>query len=117
MEEDIEKIAFIMPDGIHHFLRMPFGIKNLGMQQHDKRLHPVAYTSKKLVPGETKYSTLKKECLGIVWSITKFRLYLAGKPHILQTDHEPLAHTNKSKYQNNCIMRCTLALQRYQYPS
>ena len=57
------------------------------MQQHDERLYPVAYASKKLAPAETKYSTLEKECLGIVWGITKFRLYLAGKPVILQTNH------------------------------
>ena len=60
------------------------------MQQHDERLYPVAYASKKLVRAETKYSTLEKECLGIVWGISKFQLYLAGKPFILQTGHLPL---------------------------
>ena len=29
-EEDIEKTAFITPDGTYDFLRMPFGIKNSG---------------------------------------------------------------------------------------
>ena len=60
------------------------------MQLHDKKLYPVAYASKKLAPAETKYSTLEKECLGIVWGITKFRLYLVGKPFILQTDQQTL---------------------------
>ena len=85
------------------------------MQQHDKRLYPVAYASKKLAPAETKYSTLEKECLGVVWGITKFRLYLAGKPFILRTDHQPFACTNKTKYQNDHIMRYALALQGYDY--
>ena len=83
------------------------------MQQHDERLYSVAYASKKVAPAETKYSTLEKECLGIVWGITKFRLYLVGKPFILQTDHQALAYTNKIKYQNNCIIRWALALQGY----
>ena len=75
----------------------------------------MAQVSKKLAPAETKYSTLEKECLGIVWGITKFRLYLAGKPFILQTDHQHLAYINKTKYQNDRIMRWALSLQGYDY--
>ena len=85
------------------------------MQQHDEKLYPVAYASKKLAPAETKYSTLEKECLGIVWGITKLRLYLAGKPFILQTDHQLLAYINKIKYQNDRITRWALALLGYDY--
>ena len=54
-------------------------------------------------------STLEKECVGIVWGITKFRFYLTGKPFILQTDHQRLAYINKTKYQNDRIMRWALA--------
>ena len=50
-----------------------------------------------------------------MWGITKFRLYLAGKPFILQTDHPPLAYINKTKYQNDCIIRWIVALQGYDY--
>ena len=85
------------------------------MQQHDERLYPVAYASKKLASAETNYSTLEKEYLGFVWGITKVRLYLAGKPFILQTDHQPLAYINKTKNQNDRIMRWALSLQRYDY--
>ena len=104
-------------------------------QQHDERLYPVAYASKKLAPAETKHSTLKKERLGIVWwcnfatllqlcyfvigatffRLYLFRLYLDGKPFILQTNHQPLAGIYKTKYQNDRIMRWALALQGYDY--
>ena len=50
-----------------------------------------------------------------MWGVTKFRLYLAGKLFILQTDHQPLAHMNKTRYQNDCIMRWALSLQKYDY--
>ena len=85
------------------------------MQQHNERQYPVAYASKKLAPAETKYSMLEKECLCIVWGTTKFRLYLAGKQFILQTDHQPLAYINKIKYQNDRMMRWALSLQGYDY--
>ena len=85
------------------------------MQQHDEKLYPVAYANKKLTPPETRYSTQEKECLGIVWGVTKFRLYLVGKPFVLQTDHQPLSYINKIKYQNDRIMRWALALQGCDY--
>ena len=84
-------------------------------QLHDEKLYSVAYASKKFAPAETKYSTLKKECLGIVWGITKFRLYLAGKPFILPTDHQPLGYINKTKYQNDRIMKWAVSFQGYDY--
>ena len=50
-----------------------------------------------------------------MWGVTKFWLYLAGKPFVLQTDHQPLAYINKTKYQKDRIMRWALALQGYDY--
>ena len=67
------------------------------------------------MPVETRYSTLEKKCLGIVWGVTKFRLYIAGKPFVLQTDHQPLVYINKTKYHNDRTMRWVLALQGYDY--
>ena len=85
------------------------------MLQHDERLYPVVYASKKLASSQTNYSTLEKECFGIVWGIKKFWLYLAGKPFIVKTDHQSLAYINKSKYQNDRIMPWALAIQEYDY--
>ena len=42
------------------------GIGAVSMQKHERKLHPVAYASKKLTNAETKYSTLEKECLAII---------------------------------------------------
>ena len=85
------------------------------MQEHSDKLYPVAYASKKLSSAECKYSTLEPECLAIVWGMTKFRLYLAGKPFILHTDYKPLSYLNQAKFQNDRIMRWALALQGYDY--
>ena len=75
----------------------------------------MACASKKLSSVECKYSTLERECLAIVWGMTKFRLHLAGKFFILQTDHKSLSYLNQAKFQNDRVMRWALALQGYNY--
>ena len=72
------------------------GLRASLMQEHDDKLCPVAHASKKLSSAECKYSTLERECLAIVWGMTKFRLYSAGKPFILQTDQKPLSYLNQA---------------------
>ena len=85
------------------------------MLEHDEEYYPVAYSSKKLTLSESRYSTLEKECLDIVWGVSKFRLHLTGKPFILQTDHQPLTFLNDAKFKNDQIMRLVLAVQGYDY--
>ena len=86
------------------------------MQEHNDKLYPaVANASRKLSSAECKYSALERECLAIVWEMTKFQLYLAGKPFLLQTDLKLLSYLNQAKFQNDRIMRWALALQRYDY--
>ena len=65
------------------------GLGAVLMQEHKGRFFSIANGSKKLTSAERKYSTIEKECLAIVWEVLKFCLYLAGKPFILQTDHQP----------------------------
>ena len=91
------------------------GLGAVLMQEHEGRFFPIAYGSKKLTSAERKYSTIEKECLAIVWGVSKFRLYLAGKPFVLRTDHQPLTFLKVAKFRNNRIMRWALALQGYDY--
>ena len=76
---------------------------------------PVAYASRKLKSSECKYSTIEKECLGIVWAINKFQRYLYGREFLIETDHQPLTYLNKAKVINSRIMRWALSLQSYRY--
>ena len=84
-------------------------------QEHEGRFFPIAYGSKKLTSAERKYSTIEKECLAIVWEVSKFHLYLAGKPFVLQTDHQLLTFLKDAKFRNDRIMRWALALQKHDY--
>ena len=75
----------------------------------------ITYGSKKLTSAEQKYSTMEKQCLAIVWGVSKFRLYLPGKAFVLQTDHQALTFLKDAKFRNDRTMRWGLALQGYDY--
>ena len=89
------------------------GVGSVLLQEHGEEKFPVAYASRKLLPREQKYSVIEKECLAIVWAISKFHRYLFGKEFILETDHQPLVYLNKAKLSNSRIMRWSLTLQPY----
>ena len=78
-------------------------------------MHPVAYYSRKLLPREEKYSTVEKECLAIILGIQTFRVYLLGRPFVIQTDHRSLEWLDRLKENNGRLTRWSLALQPYQY--
>jgi len=75
--------------------------------------HPVAFASRKLLPREKRYSTIERECLAIMWGVSKFQEYLYGKEFLLETDHQPLQYLGNTQYQNGRLMRWALALQPY----
>ena len=46
------------------------------MQETNEIKFPIAYAGKKLLPMETRYLVIEKECLAKVWCIEKFHMYL-----------------------------------------
>ena len=55
---------------------------------------------------------MDRECLGILWGIKKFAMYLYGKQFTLQTDHRPLQFLSASKFVNPRIVRWALAVKQ-----
>jgi len=91
------------------------GIGAVLMQEENGIKMPVAYASRKLKSSESAYATIEKECLAIVWAITKFQRYLYGNKFILETDHKPLTYLNTKRVTNARLMRWSLALQPYKF--
>ena len=112
--------VIILPDFEKQFiLRTDASSRGLGaalMQMaEDGELHPVLYASRKLLDRETRYSTVERECLAVVWGIDKFSRYLIGKHFVIETDHRPLTFLGKNKTTNGRLMRWSLALQEYKF--
>ena len=87
----------------------------LSQQDNDNIEHPIAYYSRKLLPRETRYSTIEKECLAIKAATHHFRVYLLGRKFTIQTDHRALEWLDRLKDNNARLTRWSLALQPYDF--
>ncbi|GBM07282.1 Retrovirus-related Pol polyprotein from transposon 297 [Araneus ventricosus] len=77
--------------------------------------HPVAFASRKLGPTEVKYSTVEKECLGVLFGITQFKNYVYGTKFTLYSDQQSLSKIKKFKDPTSRISRWLLTLQQYDF--
>lgn len=91
------------------------GLGAVLLQGEQGKLHPIAYISRKLLPRETRYSTVEKECLAVKWALDSFRYYLIGREFTLETDHRALTWLNQMKDTNARITRWFLAVQPFQF--
>ena len=71
-------------------------------QIKDKRLHPVAFHSRKLNPVERKYEIHHKELLAILEAFKEWNHYLVGadKPVTVYTNHQNLQNFLTTKVWN-----------------
>ena len=65
----------------------------LSQKQDNGCYHPVAFSSRMLMPSEQNYHSSKLEFLVLKWSITKhFKEYLAYAPFMVCMDNSPLTY-------------------------
>ena len=91
------------------------GIGGVLLQQHGEHLQPCLYASRKLLPQETRYSVIERECLALIWTLNKFARYLLGNEFVLMTDHRPLIHIGRQKSVNSRVCRWSLLLQQFDF--
>ena len=67
------------------------GIGAVLLQENKEVKFPVAYASKKLLPRETKYSVIERECLVLVWEPS---LHYPIQTHSIPSQPDSLPHLN-----------------------
>ncbi len=87
----------------------------LSQLQDDGVDRPIAFFSRKLLPRERNYSTVEKECLGIVAALKHFEVHLVGQEVHITTDHRALKYLNTLKNSNPRLTRWSLALQPFNF--
>uniref|UniRef100_A0A8C1TWC8 ribonuclease H n=1 Tax=Cyprinus carpio TaxID=7962 RepID=A0A8C1TWC8_CYPCA len=106
---DFEKTFTVQTDASEH------GLGAVLLQEGQGQLQPIAYISRKLLPRESRYSTVEKECLAIKWALDALRYYLVGRKFILETDHRALAWLGRMRDTNARITRWFLAIQPFDF--
>ena len=88
-----------------------YGIGAVILQQKDGVCHTISYVSRLLDKHEINYSITEKECLALVWSAMKFRLYIWGQKVKVVTDHHALCWLMTKKDLSGRLARWSLSLQ------
>jgi len=65
-------------------------------QEQDGVLRVIAYASRALSDAERRYCITRRELLGVIYGLKKFRQHLLGRPIIVRTDHAALTYLMKT---------------------
>lgn len=91
-----------------------YGISAILAQLDDKGVeHVVSYSSRKLLPRERNYSVIEKECLAILFGLTKHDHWVYGQKITVYSDHRALQWLGSISQRSPRLARWTLLLQRY----
>ena len=107
---DFEKKFFLATDA------SMIGIGGCLLQVHDKKLHPLAFYSRKLrtnSPDETKFSVIDLESLAVLDSLKSFRFLIYGYDVTILTDHKPLVDVINNPMLNQKRIRWYLGIQDF----
>ncbi|UYV75068.1 hypothetical protein LAZ67_12002331 [Cordylochernes scorpioides] len=88
---------------------------NLKQVHPDGKIHSTQYYSRALRPHERNYTISELECLAIVESIEKFRIYLSGTKFTVYSDHQALQWLKTIKNPSGRLFRWSLRLSTYDY--
>jgi RNase H-like domain found in reverse transcriptase/Reverse transcriptase (RNA-dependent DNA polymerase)/Integrase core domain/Chromo (CHRromatin Organisation MOdifier) domain/Integrase zinc binding domain len=74
-----------------------YGVGAVLYQVVEGRVRYIAFTAKALSGGQKDYPATKRELLGVVLALKRWREYLLGTRFVLETDHKALKYINNAK--------------------
>jgi hypothetical protein len=75
-------------------------------QEFERKEKPIMYASRNLKDHETRYSSLEREALGVMFALQEFKAYIHGKEIVVRTDHAPLREALlKLNHTNNRLQK------------
>ncbi|GJR69295.1 reverse transcriptase domain-containing protein [Tanacetum coccineum] len=84
-------------------------------QRHEKHFKPIHYASKIMIEAKSRYTTMEKEMLAVVYAFEKFRSYLILNKSIVYTDHSALKYLFAKKDSKARLLRWVLLLQEFDF--
>ena len=106
---DPEKTCYLLTDA------SKLGIGAILKQEHESKMHPVGYFSKKLLNYQVNYTISELERLAIVESIDYFHHYLYDRKFIVITDQMALKWLKSIKRPNSRLFKWSLKLSQYNF--
>jgi hypothetical protein len=88
-----------------------YGIGAVLVQQQADGERVLSYASRLLSSAERNYSIMEQECLALVWSLQKFKIFLWGTKIKVITDHHALCWLIRKKDLAGRFARLSLQLQ------
>lgn len=87
------------------------------LSQNDElgRDHPIAFASRLLSDAETRYTTIERELLAIVWALKHFQHFIYRHPIIIITDNKPIVDLKRVTQPQGRLAKLFYKLQQYDY--
>lgn len=91
------------------------GIGGVLTQEIDGYEQVIAYASRSLSRSERNMSITERECLSVIFSIEKFKMYVEGVPFTVYTDHHSLLCLNNIKSPTGRLARWAIRLRQHTF--